>query len=129
MFRPGQASCRQTPSTCYPVPDCGVDPWVTDCITPLAKPPSRHVLSDNLYCTFLAGQQACPQRLSLPFLGHLNRSYHPVSQRIILVGHCVPATWSVPRGRSYLIRVIRHKRFVRWRSPDNRYYVIAFICL
>jgi hypothetical protein len=47
----------------------------------------------------------------------------------ILVGHCVPANWSAPSGRSYIIRVIRRKRFVRWRSSGNRHYVIAFICL
>jgi hypothetical protein len=129
MFRPGQASRRQISFTYFPVPSCGVVTWVTDLITPLATFPSRPMQSDNLCRMILAGQQACPQRLFLPFLGHLNRSYHPVSQRIILVGHCVPANWSVPRGRSYIIRVIRRKRFVRWRSPDNRYYVITFICL
>ncbi len=30
-----------------PYPYCGVDPWVTDLITPLAKPPSRSMQSDN----------------------------------------------------------------------------------
>jgi|GEM_PF-6006432 len=82
MFRPGQASRRQTHFAFFPVTYCGVVPWVTDLITPLANPPSRRVLSDNLYCTFLAGQQACPQRLSGPFLVHLRRYKHPVSQRI-----------------------------------------------
>ena len=43
----------------------------------------------------------------------------------ILACRCVPANWSVPSGRSYIIRVIRRKQFVRWRSPDNLYYVIA----
>ncbi len=36
----------------------------------------------NLYCTFLAGRQACPQPLSRPFLGHLRRFSHPASQWI-----------------------------------------------
>ncbi len=36
MFRPGQASRRQTPFTFFPQPYCGVDPWVKDYITPLA---------------------------------------------------------------------------------------------
>jgi hypothetical protein len=31
-----------------PYPSFGVDPWVTVSITPLAKPPSRPMLSDHL---------------------------------------------------------------------------------
>jgi hypothetical protein len=31
-----------------PYPSFGVDPWVTDCITPLANSPSRPMQSDNL---------------------------------------------------------------------------------
>ena len=77
-FWPGQASRRQTPLS-IPYPACGVDPWVTDYITPLASPPSRPMQSVNQYRMFLAGQQACPQRPLLSFLGHLGRSSHPVS--------------------------------------------------
>ncbi|MDA8407661.1 MAG: hypothetical protein M0T73_12515 [Deltaproteobacteria bacterium] len=46
-----------------PYPYCGVDPWVTDLITPLARSPARSMLSYDLYRMFLAGQQACPQGL------------------------------------------------------------------
>jgi hypothetical protein len=79
---PGQASRRQTPFPFFSVPFCGVDPWVTDYITPLANPPSRSMQSVNLYRMALAGQQACPQAHSSLFLVHLGRSNHPVSQWI-----------------------------------------------
>ena len=81
-FWPGQASRRQTLFTFFPQTYCGVVPWVKDYITPIASPPSRPMQSDNLYRTFLAGQQACPQRLSSLFLVHFERSSYPVSHWI-----------------------------------------------
>jgi hypothetical protein len=42
---PGQASRRQTPFAFFPVPYCGVVPWVKDYITPLANSPSRSMQS------------------------------------------------------------------------------------
>jgi hypothetical protein len=99
MFRPGQASRRQTPFTFFPQTYCGVDPWVEASITPLAKPPSRPMQSDNLYLMVLAGQQACPQRLSSLSLGHLRRPKHRVSLWIILLSlrpsYLVGSKWSL----------------------------------
>ena len=77
-----RASVVPPDASLFALPSCGVDPWVTDYITPLANTPSRPMQSDNLYRMFLAWQQACPQRLLRYFLGHLRRSSHPVSQWI-----------------------------------------------
>ena len=37
-----------------PYPHCGVVPWVTDSITPLANPPSRSMQSDNICVTHVS---------------------------------------------------------------------------
>ncbi len=129
MFRPGQASCRQTPFTFFPS-------LLAASILGLRTksrllPDFRHGPCNPTICN----------AWSLPGNRRARRCFYRVSSAIsggptilfpsgfILVGHCVPANWSVLSGRSYIIRVIRRKRFVRWRSPDNRYYVIAFLCL
>jgi len=97
---PGQSSRRHTHSKFFPDPFCGVDPWVTASITPLANPPSWPVQSINLYRMALAGQQACPQKHSSLFLVHLRRPQHPVSHRIcsclsLLSSYLVDSKWSL----------------------------------
>jgi hypothetical protein len=82
MFPPGQASCRQTPFT-FTLPSLrrrslGYGFYHASCKSSVTS----HAFRYSVYCMVLAGQQACPHRLSRPFLGHLGRSIYPVSQQI-----------------------------------------------
>ena len=51
---------------------------------------TAHAIRYSVLRMVLAGQQACPQGLLSCFLVHLVRFSYPISQRIILVYHCVP---------------------------------------
>ena len=64
--------------------------------------PSRPMQSDYLYRMFLAGQQACPQRLSAHSSAISGGSAILFPSGFILSCRCVPANWSVPSGRSYI---------------------------
>ena len=61
----------------------------------------RHVPCNLIICIAwsLPGKQACPQRHSRSFLGHLRRYYHPVSLWIILLSlrpsYLVGSKWAV----------------------------------
>jgi hypothetical protein len=103
MSRPGQASCRQTPITSF-----GVDPWVTDYITPLAQPPSRTMQSVTLCnaCSLPGNRRSCSG-----FLAHSSsiQCGLPIlfPCGFILVGRCVSGTRSVPSGRSNIMSCYR----------------------
>ena len=108
MFRPGQASRRHKHFGFCLVPFCGVDPWVTDSITPLATTPAWAMQPDNLYRRPSPGnrraRRGIPARSS-SISGGLDIPSSPIG--FILACRCVPATWSVPSGRSY----------IKWRFP------------
>ncbi len=126
MFRPGQASRRQTSFSFSPfhlaATILGLR-TISRLLLNLRHGPCNPI---NLYRMVLAGQQACPQRLSRPFLSHLGRSNHPVSRRIY-------SCWSL--RPSYLVgskRAFEHNvvfsdpaGFRSLRSPENRHYVIT----
>ena len=128
---PGQASRRQTPITFFPVPYCGVDLWVTDSITPLANPPSHPMQSDKICiaCSLPGNRRARSgfYRDSPAISGGLSILF---PKGFIHIDRCVPATWSVPSGRSYIKwRFPTLPGSIPWRSSENKFYVISFLSL
>ena len=130
MFRPGQASRRQTPFTFFPkniaASILGLRP-ISRLLQILRHGPCNLIISI-----------AC----SLPGNRRARSSFYGVSSAIsggqailfpygsILICRCVPAICSVPSGRSYIKwRFPTLPGSIRCRSSENKFYVISFISL
>jgi hypothetical protein len=130
MFRPGQASRRQTPSTFFPKN-------IAASILGL-RTKSRLLLNlRHIPCNLII----CIAR-SLPGNRRARRLFNRVSSAIsgglailspkgfILIDRCVPAICSVPCGRSYIKWGFPTLTgFIPCRSSENKFYVISFLSL
>ena len=130
MFRPGQASRRQTPFTFSPKHIAASFLGLRTISRLLLL--LRHVSCNLIICI------AC----SLPGNRRARRGFNRVSSSVsgglnilfpkgfIHIDRCVPATWSVPSGRSYIKwRFPTLPGSIPWRSSENKFYVISFLSL